>query len=377
VKKTSVLITEGMYKHSLGIVRALGKAGYQIGVIGNQWEKGIAGYSRYCSKYYRFKNFSSEKDYIEQLLLTIKSENYAVVIPIGFPIVEWVSRHRNQIEKYSKLVLPDHKLLGLLSNKKTSQELARKHGIPVPGTWYPANEKELEGIMPALHYPVVIKAVDELGYNQVEYVKNEEELRKAFLRPLLENKPPPLVQEYLTGKACGYFGFFDHGVSLQSFVHERIREYPATGGSSSCAMSVQNDEILKFGKKLLSEIKYHGVAMVEFKYNSTGKPMMLEVNPKFWGSFDLSFACGINFPDLLVKNALNERVETNRTYKEGLTFSWFFDTDWRNAKNQKKVLTYILQLFKKNTSTNFWFTDPVPSVIVFYKFLVDFYSREK
>lgn len=361
-----------MYKHSLGIVRALGKAGYQIGVVGNQWEKGIAGYSRYCSKYYRFKNFSSEKDYIEQLLLTIKSEKYAVVIPIGFPILEWVSRHRNEIEKYSKLVLPDHKLLGLLSNKRTSQELARKHGIPVPGTWYPVNEKELEGIMPVLHYPVVIKAVDELGYNQVEYAKNEEELRTAFLRPLLENKPPPLVQEYLTGKACGYFGFFDQGVCLQSFVHERIREYPPTGGSSSCAVSIQSDEILHYGKKLLSELKYHGVAMVEFKYNSNGKPMMLEVNPKFWGSFDLSLACGINFPDLVAKTALNEKCEANKAYKSGYVFSWFFDTDWKNARAQNKVFSYFLGLFKMNTSTNFWLTDPVPSAILVFRFLGDY-----
>ena len=43
-------------------------------------------------------------------------------------------------------------------------------------------------------------------------------------------------------------------------------------------------------------LKWHGVAMVEFKKKFlTNKLYLMEINPKFWGSHDLAIASGINF----------------------------------------------------------------------------------
>ena len=69
-------------------------------------------------------------------------------------------------------------------------------------------------------------------------------------------------------------------------MHQRIREYPITGGSSTCAKSVYCDELKRIGLKILKELHWHGVAMVEFKKRTcNGTYVLMESNPNFSGSF--------------------------------------------------------------------------------------------
>ena len=67
--------------------------------------------------------------------------------------------------------------------------------------------------------------------------------------------------------------------------------------------------ILANGKKILDELKWEGVAMVEFKKdNSTGMYNLMEINAKFWGSLDLALVCGADFPGLMIDSALGKEI---------------------------------------------------------------------
>ena len=48
-------------------------------------------------------------------------------------------------------------------------------------------------------------------------------------------------------------------------MHRRIREYPSSGGPSTCAESYFDEKMLEYGKKILDHLKWDGVAMIEFK----------------------------------------------------------------------------------------------------------------
>ena len=79
---------------------------------------------------------------------------------------------------------------------------------------------------------------------------------------------------------------------------QKIRENPPSGGSSVFAESIFDEKLFLYGKKLLDKLKWHGVAMVEFKKEyKTNNLYLMEVNPKFWASHDLAIACGINFAE--------------------------------------------------------------------------------
>ncbi len=115
------------------------------------------------------------------------------------------------------------------------------------------------------------------------------------------------------------------------FQHKRIREYPVSGGASCCAVSISDEKIALYGKRILDNAKWDGVAMVEFKYNSLNTPCFLEVNPKFWGSYDLSVACGVNFAHKLLCSQQGIKVNENEIYKQGIVYSWPYNGDLRHC----------------------------------------------
>lgn len=74
-----------------------------------------------------------------------------------------------------------------------------------------------------------------------------------------------------------------------------MREYPVSGGPSSCCECVENPELLAFAEKIIRESGFTGPAMLEFKCGADGRPRLLEINPRVWGTFPLTRASGSDF----------------------------------------------------------------------------------
>lgn len=63
------------------------------------------------------------------------------------------------------------------------------------------------------------------------------------------------------------------------------------------------------GRTLVQNERYSGPCMIEFKHDHQKERFVLiEVNPKFWGSSLLSIICGVNFPVLYVRHLLGEEL---------------------------------------------------------------------
>jgi predicted ATP-grasp superfamily ATP-dependent carboligase len=75
----------------------------------------------------------------------------------------------------------------------------------------------------------------------------------------------------------------------------------------------------KIATDLLKHYDWHGVAMVEFKIRASDrKPILLEVNPRIWGSINLSILAGVDFPYLLYKMAKEGDVDPVLNYRIGI-----------------------------------------------------------
>ena len=63
--------------------------------------------------------------------------------------------------------------------------------------------------------------------------------------------------------------------------------------------------------------------MIEFKWDAEeNRPKLIEVNARFWGSLNLAIRAGVDFPFLLYRLALGERVEGPAEYRIGLKSRW-------------------------------------------------------
>ncbi len=176
------------------------------------------------------------------------------------------------------------------------------------------------------------------------------------------------MQEYIPGG--NYYGvsvIFNKKSELRSaFVHQKIRQYPPTGGVSTYAISVKFPELVELTEALLKPLRWYGVANVEFKIDARDNtPKLMEANPRLWGSLQLAISSGINIPYMLYQLALEGDIKPAFNYKTGVKLRWFLHGDamhflWNFCK-LKGNSPNILKLFEKGNHHAIWSpSDPLP-----------------
>ncbi len=195
---------------------------------------------------------------------------------------------------------------------------------------------------------------------------------------LIKSDELPMLQEYIRGDGCAFFAVYNKGKCGLTFQHKRIREYPVSGGASVCAQSYKNDQVQKYGKMLLDSLCWHGVAMVEFKLNSENIPILMEINPKFWGSTDLALEAGVDFPKALIDIYQGKDVPYQEEYKYPLKYHWLLEGEISHAiSNPKAIPSIVLDTLNPKVKGNIWFSDPIPTIIKVKELIVTLLKKTK
>ena len=354
-----VLITDGNFKHTLAAVRSLGKRGIDVTVL-SDLRLSISFYSKYCEDYIIVPNPKKDARFSNCVLDIAKEGDYDVLLPISFSSVFQISKIKEKMEKYLKVPIADRKSIEVAGNKDQTTKFAEKIGIPVPKTFYPHNIEEVHDLSKNIEYPVVVKGSEESGY--VGYANSPEQLISRYNRIC---KYSPILQEYISGEGYGFFALYNQGEPRAIFMHKRIREYPVTGGPSTFAESIYESRLKELGLKILDSLNWHGVAMVEFKKNAkNGDFVLMEINPKFWGSLELAIASGVDFPYLACEMAVKGDIEPVFEYKKGVRFRWLFPGDLFHAiTNPKSILRFFADFFDRDIKYDIEFNDLKPNIM--------------
>lgn len=341
-----VFITDASFKHTLGAVRCLGRRGIHV-IAGSSYKCSQSFYSKYCKKRVIYPDPGKEDEFINFMLNYVKNNEIDVLLPIGYLTTTVLSKHKDKFSPYTKIPIADWDSMKIASDKYRTMELAKKLGVKIPKT-FDENDK-IE------NFPVVIKGLKESG--RVHYANSFKELAEF-------KTVDSIVQEYIPGEGYGFFALFNKGKVRAIFMHKRVREYPITGGPSTVAESIYEPKLKELGLKLLEDLNWHGVAMVEFKKDHRdGEFKLMEINPKFWGSLDLAIASGVDFPYLAVKMAVDDDVEPVFKYETGIRFRWLFPDDLLHLfANPTAAVSFITDFFDKNTKNNIWLSDIKPNL---------------
>lgn len=370
-----ILVLDGDHKNALAIVRHLGRTKeYEINIASHK-KASICFFSRYVSKKIIVNNPKQEpQKYINDIIEILKKEEYLIIIPVSYISFQLCAKHETEILKYTYLHIASFENIKIASSKIKTYHLAEKLGIPYPKIIELKDVNEIKDVN--IEYPCVIKAPFELGKNLVKYAHSKEELIQKFTKMYNENnfgKVLPIIQEYIIGEGAGFFAFYKNGKCENYFIHKRIREYPTSGGASVVAEAFYNEQIFNDGKKILDELKWKGVAMVEFKKNNkTGKYNLMEINAKFWGSLDLALVCGANFPKMLIDSALNKNIE-KWDYKQK-RFQWILNGDlFHLLERPWKIFKFIKDfIISKN---DFWIRDILPNLFQLVNIPIHYYKK--
>jgi predicted ATP-grasp superfamily ATP-dependent carboligase len=259
------LVTDEHYKHSLGIVRQLGRQGVAVSVVASSKES-LACRSRYCREVILAESGQPES-LVKTILQTLRQRHFDLVIPVSYSMTLALARQKDQLLPYTRLEVPPYQTIAQASDKWEMTRLAQRVAVPAPRT---IRASELDQLGPELRFPLVLKPQQETpGRPPIRYLYKKEELSAVRLQ--LSNSRHNgassefIVQEYVPGHGCGLFATYQNGVCKRVFMHRRLREYPASGGVSSCAESFYDLKLESHGRRMLDALNWHGVAMAEFR----------------------------------------------------------------------------------------------------------------
>ena len=327
----TVLVLDGHSRAALETLQSLGRAGIEVDLAA-ETKDCLAMHSRYAARKLRQPSQESVAEFHAWLRAQDKKRNYALIVPATEASLLGLRMLDENDPLRAKAVIPGDGALDIALDKEKTWQLARELSVPSPRSVLLSSFEEIGQVE---QFPVVLKpthskvmVAGELRTLAVAVVKNEvarqEQLRRWL--PLT----PVQQQQYVSGRGVGIELLFDRGQKIWHFAHERVHEYPLSGGASSYRRSIAPPPaMLQDAEKLLTALKWHGVAMVEFKMDAQGQYWLMEINPRLWGSLALSIDAGVDFPMGLLQIARGQQPPPQPAYKTPYyTRDLRTDVDW-------------------------------------------------
>lgn len=327
---TSALITDIDRRKALPIIRSLGKKG--VRVIGISYNKLPMGwFSKYCAKTYLCPDYRQHPEqFLDALESICSQEKPDVFYPIEDVVLSLCVAHPERWRPYTRALLPGPDELECAYDKWKTIQVAQRCGVPVPNSYCPETIEDVVHLAQEKSKQWVIKPRKSSGSRGVRYVEDPAELVTEY-QNISQKYPRPIVQERIAsgGSAVGVFFLLGPDRNpLAIFSHRRIREYPVTGGPSTLCESFRDDALIAQSIKLIREMGCIGVSMVEYKFDSgTNQYVLMEVNPRFWGSLQLAIFAGVDFPLLYHVTVLGMKVIPVLEYPLGVYSRWLWPGD--------------------------------------------------
>ncbi|WP_274426931.1 carboxylate--amine ligase [Chelativorans sp. YIM 93263] len=309
----------------LATVRSLGKAGLEIDVAPFDW-KSPALHSRYISNIHYLPHPSQDpRRWAEETAEIVKRRGYDLIVPMCerslLPLVKY-----EDLFEPGQIAHPGRQALAAFIDKAETKSLALACNVPVaPGRLLRTSDNA-DNLIDEFDLPIVIKntasyRIESLDYrSKVSIARKPEQLSAALAD--LDPAEPHLVEGYFPpsgkGQGVGVSVLASKGTVLIAFQHARLLE-PAGGGGSSIRISEQLDpQLLEACRSLAQRTVLNGVAMFEFRRDRvTGEAILVEVNPRFWGSLPLAIFAGVDFPCMLYEMLVKGKQPKQPDYRIG------------------------------------------------------------
>ena len=209
-------------------------------------------------------------------------------------------------EKGINVMVSDRTFVSLCRDKRNTGVFFEQHSVRVP--------KEIDKYNPT--FPMFAKPYDGSLSTNIHYIKTSEELTAEIL-----NDPKLMFMEYIDKKVYKEYTvdmYYGKDNKVKCIVpRERIE---IRAGEINKGRTAKN-EILTFLKEKLGYIKgFVGCICIQLFFHPETKDMVgIEINPRFGGGYPLTYKCGGNFPELLIREYfLGEDIEYFDDWKDGM-----------------------------------------------------------
>ncbi len=320
-----ILLTDGQQRKTLAAARSLGRAGHEVFVADETWFS-TSRFSRFCHRGLISPPPTRSDAYRQWLLTMYERHRPELLIPMDDHTTALTVTVQDELP--FRTLLPTAEQFTVGNDKARTAELARRAGVPCPVTVAVETEAEALRAVAACNGPAVLRLRVASGGRGIFFVNGADQAREVW-RQIKPGSGGFLVQERIPqGRKFDVCLLYDPAGDLCAFfVQEELRWFPLERGPSTLQVSVDRPDLVDLARQLLAPLGWRGPVEVEFMEDATGRPVLMEINPRFWASLALAIRCGVDFPGLIARLARGQQVQGPDHYPVGIRCRWLLPGD--------------------------------------------------
>lgn len=292
----------------MDLIRPLGMAGIRTIAAGPTGPE--TAWSRYSIGSIRLPDlWHSDEEAVESLIRYGRTrDDRPTIIYQKDPAVLLLSRYREALGGFYRMLLPPADTVEMLVNKMAFHAQATQRGLPVPATLFGTGPETVERAS-ELRFPVIVKPVlrDQTEDHWAPVAEGAKALMCATiddLRTLMDRdelrEMRVVVQEYIVGSEPSLVSYHalivPEGRTVGEFTGRKIRTHPREFGQSTAVEITDEPDVADLGRRVLDSFAFHGIAKVDMKRDRDGTLHVLEVNPRFNLWHHPGAVAGVNLP---------------------------------------------------------------------------------
>lgn len=286
-----VLVLSDTPAFGQSVVRCLG----QGGVSSHVWCSSRLSpmrLSRYVRRYRhvpRARLIDTSPAAVARINAACARHDLAAVLATDMPTTLALARIQDQLSApLGAYPLSDLETLRRLDDKWRFAQLLDEHGIPQPPTRRIERVDDVASL--GLDYPLIAKPVIGDGGTGVHRVDSAAELEAGIRRG--SDRLPLLVQGFVPGHDVDLSLLANRGEVVAYTIQQALPD-------TAKRLFLEDEEIAGAGRQIARATTFHGVMHLDMRRDERdGSLAVIECNPRFWGSIEMSLWVGVNFPCL-------------------------------------------------------------------------------
>lgn len=327
----ALIVEDGYQRGALAAARALAGTGWTVGIASPR--PGFAFRSRATARRHEVPPpEAGEEAFLEAVRAAIGAGGYEIVFGAGDGEVIALSAGRESLP--AVVPYPEHDQVLRALDKVRLAEAAAGVGLRVPE---PISLDHVDG--PVIVKPRLTTARDAeggvirlraaLASGPGDAARKADELRSVGAEPLF--------QRHVPGALTALIMLVDRESRPVVAVQQRAEAIwpPDVGGSVRARTEAVDENLEQLVTKLLAELRWFGLAQVQFQSDGQAEPVLIDLNGRFYGSMALALAAGPNLPAIWAALGTGKRPPVAVLPRAGVRYHWL-EADLRRALRERR-----------------------------------------
>lgn len=329
-----ILVLDAGSRQSLVSARSFGRAGLRV-ALGECFAECdpdlpvLSFNSRYSARNVVLPSYAIDGEaFAEGVVDFVREHPTKVVLPTTDGAIAALTPYREQLTELGcVLALAPDPVLAIANDKDRTLAVARELGIEYPQTMRIDGAADVPALAEAFGFPVVLKPTsswvnDSSVRLQAVEVVNEAEATEV-IDAFTKAGASVLAQQWVGGRREGVTMFVVDGDIRAHCGHIAHRTSPALGGASVLRESLAAPpDIYDSSERLIRAIGLEGLCEVEYRRDSAGRPLLMEINARIAGTIENALRSGVDFPLMIWLWATGQQIVPVASHRTGVRTRW-------------------------------------------------------